>query len=125
MTSSESEERSATTRKRSRTSPGSEDAAAKKSRGRPRVDTQDETAADRRRTQIRLAQRAYRQRKETTISSLKRQVTELQNAVEEMNRSFVQFNDSAISSGVLSLRPELGRDLKSTMETFIKIARAA
>lgn len=126
MTSSESDDQS-TSRKRSRTSASSEDASAagKKVRGRPRVDTQDETAADRRRTQIRLAQRAYRQRKETTISSLKKQVTELQSAIDEMNRSFLRFNDSALSSGILSLRPELARELKVTTETFVKLARAA
>ena len=47
MTSSESDDQ-LTSRKRSRTSASSEDASAagKKARGRPRVDTQDETAAD-------------------------------------------------------------------------------
>jgi hypothetical protein len=45
--------------------------------------------------------------------------------VDEMNRSFVQFNESAMNSGVLNLRPELARELKATMETFVKIARAA
>lgn len=47
MTSSESDDQP-TSRKRSRTSASSEDASAagKKARGRPRVDTQDETAAD-------------------------------------------------------------------------------
>ncbi|OCK76726.1 hypothetical protein K432DRAFT_385208 [Lepidopterella palustris CBS 459.81] len=124
MTSSESEEQP-TSRKRSRTSASSEDTAGKKARGRPRVDTQDETAADRRRTQIRLAQRAYRQRKETTISSLKKTVSELQSAIDEMNQSFLRFNDSALNSGILSLRPELARELKATTETFVKLARAA
>ncbi|OCL11905.1 hypothetical protein AOQ84DRAFT_172376 [Glonium stellatum] len=42
-----------------------------------------------------------------------------------MNRSFLRFNDSALSSGILSLRPELARELKVTTETFVKLARAA
>lgn len=48
MTSSESEAQAQRSRKRSRKSNGSEDGAAggKKARGRPRVDTQDATAAD-------------------------------------------------------------------------------
>src|SRR3984885_10670025 len=61
-------------KKRPRRSPKSDEDDSKKQRGRPRLDTQDETAADRRRTQIRLAQRAYRHRKETTISALKKRV---------------------------------------------------
>lgn len=48
MTSSESEAQAQKSRKRSRKSNGGEDGAAggKKTRGRPRVDTQDATAAD-------------------------------------------------------------------------------
>jgi hypothetical protein len=55
-------------RKRARTSNASSDGDDDgKKRGRPRVEKQDESAADRRRTQIRMAQRAYRQRKESTL----------------------------------------------------------
>ena len=48
MTSSESEEQPQTSRKRSRRSNSGDDGGAggKKARGRPRVDTQDATAAD-------------------------------------------------------------------------------
>jgi hypothetical protein len=48
MTSSESEEHTQTSRKRSRRSNSGDDGGAggKKTRGRPRVDTQDATAAD-------------------------------------------------------------------------------
>jgi hypothetical protein len=48
MTSSESEEQTQTARKRSRRSNSGDDGSAggKKARGRPRVDTQDATAAD-------------------------------------------------------------------------------
>lgn len=45
MTSSESEEQPRI-RKRSRTSANGDEAGSKKARGRPRVDTQDATAAD-------------------------------------------------------------------------------
>ena len=50
----------------------SEGQDGRKSRGRPRLDMREENAAERRRTQIRLAQRAYRERKETTIVSLQK-----------------------------------------------------
>lgn len=42
-----------------------------------------------------------------------------------MNRSFLQFNDSAFSSGVLSSRPDLAQELKQTTETFVKLAKVA
>ncbi|KAF2246616.1 hypothetical protein BU26DRAFT_521069 [Trematosphaeria pertusa] len=115
-------------RKRSRTSANSgEDGGAggKKARGRPRVDTQDETAADRRRTQIRLAQRAYRLRKETTISSLKNRNARLQSIIDQMNKSFLRFNDSALKSGILQLHPSLAQELKHVTETFVALAKSA
>src|SRR5271155_480672 len=53
------EERLPPKKKTRRATKGSSDEeTSKKQRGRPRLDPQDETAADRRRTQIRLAQRA-------------------------------------------------------------------
>ncbi|KAH0559870.1 hypothetical protein GP486_003618, partial [Trichoglossum hirsutum] len=117
--SSQSDDRSW---KKARTNgPGSGDeATSKKARGRPRVDTADATAADRRRTQIRLAQRAYRLRKETTISTLKERLSELQSAIEDMSKSFLKFNDNAMSSGIAQMRPDLARDLKETAEQVLK-----
>ncbi|KAF2429463.1 hypothetical protein EJ08DRAFT_680003 [Tothia fuscella] len=111
-------------RKRQRVSEHVDD-DPKKQRGRPRVEGQDETAADRRRTQIRLAQRAYRMRKETTISSLKIQVSSLQSTIEEMNKTFLQFNDSAVASGILRMSPDLGQQLKAATEKFILLAKAS
>lgn len=77
----------------------------------------------RRRTQIRLAQRAYRQRKETTIAGLNKRVTELENIIGKMNKTFLSFNDRAIASGIDSWEPQLAQDLKSTMESFLEYAR--
>ncbi|KAF2637430.1 hypothetical protein P280DRAFT_103389 [Massarina eburnea CBS 473.64] len=115
-------------RKRSRTSPNAnagDEVGSKKARGRPRVDTQDETAADRRRTQIRLAQRAYRQRKETTISSLQDKNSRLQSIIEQMNKNFLQFNDAALKSGLVQLNPSLGHHLKQVTENFAALSRSA
>ncbi|KAJ8069809.1 hypothetical protein OCU04_000224 [Sclerotinia nivalis] len=100
-----------------------DDEARKRARGRPRVDTKDETAADRRRTQIRLAQRAYRHRKETTISSLEKQVQELRGTNEEMNNIFLNLYDFAISRGLLQREPEFGQQLQSTTERFLALAK--
>lgn len=127
MPSSESEGQPPPKKRSRKTSAGGEESgvAGKKARGRPRVDTHDATAADRRRTQIRLAQRAYRQRKETTISSLKDQNTRLQNIIAEMNKSFLQFNDSAVKSGLLHVNPILAQQLKQVMENFVALAKSA
>ncbi|TGZ83467.1 hypothetical protein EX30DRAFT_380705 [Ascodesmis nigricans] len=69
----------------------------KKTRGRPRMDSNDENAADRRRTQIRLAQRAYRMRKETTITSLRSRVEALEKHAEEMQTLFHELYDAALN----------------------------
>lgn len=111
-------------------------------RGRPRLDTLDETATEvrpptyercvpsklilqqRRRTQIRLAQRAYRQRKETTISALNKKVAALQSTIEKMHDSFLEFNDKAIASNIDRWEPSLAEDLKLTMGRFIDYAKS-
>ncbi|KAL9115993.1 MAG: hypothetical protein Q9227_000361 [Pyrenula ochraceoflavens] len=97
----------------------------KKQRGRPRVIAQGQTAADRRRTQIRLAQRAYRMRKETTIDDLKNRVGDLEERINQMNASFLQFNDRMIQSGVLVSHPELAEQLRRTTTQFLLLAQNA
>ncbi|KAG4441685.1 hypothetical protein IFR05_002819 [Cadophora sp. M221] len=99
--------------------------ARKKARGRPRVDTKDETAADRRRTQIRMAQRAYRHRKETTITSLEKQVQDLRGTNEEMSNIFISLYDFAVGKGLLQREPEFGQQLQSTTERFLALAKAS
>lgn len=122
---SESDERPTKKRARNSTASAEPITKGKKQRGRPKVDTQDETAADRRRTQIRLAQRAYRQRKEMTISSLQKQVEQLQSVIDGMNHSFLRFNDQAMQSDIFALRPHLASELKETTETFVNLSRTA
>lgn len=112
-------------KKKPRRSPKSDEEDGKKQRGRPRLDTQDETAADRRRTQIRLAQRAYRHRKETTISALKKRVSELERTIDKMNKSFLEFHDNAIDSGLVISKPNLAQILKATTEVFVSLAKIA
>lgn len=42
-----------------------------------------------------------------------------------MNQSFLQFNDAAVESGVLNLRPELRQHFKTVTETFVRLSKAA
>jgi hypothetical protein len=42
-----------------------------------------------------------------------------------MNKTFLQFNDNAVASGILHMSPELARELKKATEQFILLARAS
>ena len=97
----------------------------KKQRGRPRLDTQDETAADRRRTQIRLAQRAYRHRKETTIVALKGQVSEMVKMVDSLDAVFRDYHDQVCNTGMLANDPVLARKLQNMANRFDEVVRQA
>ncbi|KAF4464198.1 bzip family transcription factor [Fusarium albosuccineum] len=95
----------------------------KRSRGRPRLDTKDETAQDRRRTQIRLAQRAYRNRKDTAITTLEQKVKDLEQANEDMGREFMSFFDFVLAQGMLEGAPEVTRRLNDTTRKFLSFTR--
>jgi hypothetical protein len=77
----------------------------------------------RRRTQIRLAQRAYRNRKENAIQTLERQVQELKDTNAEMNNAFLRLHDFAVNQGVLDRMPDVGHQLRETTQKFLKLAR--
>ncbi|RYP20035.1 hypothetical protein DL767_009536 [Monosporascus sp. MG133] len=84
----------------------------KRARGRPRLNPKDQTQAERRKTQIRLAQRAYRNRKESAITELESQVRDLKEANDEMRAAFQRLLDSATRQGVLARAPEFGEQLQ-------------
>ena len=68
------------------------------------------TGKQRRRTQIRLAQRAYRQRKETAITALTRRASDLTNVIDQMNTSFMRLNEDLRQSRLIN--PDIGLQLK-------------
>lgn len=72
-----------------------------------------------------MAQRAYRHRKETTISSLEKQVQELRGTNEEMSNIFITLYDFAVGKGLLQREPEFGQQLQSTTERFLALAKAS
>ncbi|XWW95010.1 hypothetical protein V2A60_002960 [Cordyceps javanica] len=94
----------------------------KRARGRPRLDTKDETAADRRRTQIRLAQRAYRHRKDNAITSLEEKVKELEKNNADMSREFQRFHDLVLSKGLLDPSSETAIRFKAISDNFVRLA---
>ncbi|KAG5933225.1 hypothetical protein E4U60_004606 [Claviceps pazoutovae] len=67
----------------------------------------------RRRTQIRLAQRAYRQRKDTAITTLEKRVKELERANDDISRDFNDFFGILVSERVLERAPQAIQRLSS------------
>ncbi|KAF2719824.1 hypothetical protein K431DRAFT_104983 [Polychaeton citri CBS 116435] len=92
-------------------------------RGRPRVEKNDASAADRRRTQIRLAQRAYRQRKENALDDLQGRVAELTNTIEQMQQAFFELDRKLCTAGGLCSGQLL--DLKDTGFKISSLAERA
>lgn len=71
-----------------------------------------------------MAQRAYRHRKETTITSLEKQVQDLRGTNEEMSNIFISLYDFAMGQGLLQREPEFGQQLQSTTERFLALAKS-
>ncbi|KAL4892944.1 hypothetical protein BDV59DRAFT_202303 [Aspergillus ambiguus] len=81
--------------------------------------------AKRRRTQVRLAQRAYRSRKETELQALKTHVNELEMLIERMNETFVSFTDDLMKSEVLLRYPDVARRLHQTIAQSLSLTNRA
>ncbi|PNY25714.1 Uncharacterized protein TCAP_04348 [Tolypocladium capitatum] len=97
----------------------------KRCRGRPRLDTKDETAADRRRTQIRLAQRAYRHRKDTAITTLQQRVKDLERTNESLSKEFNDFYETLMAEHMLDATPHTAHRLRCIADKFLASASAA
>lgn len=72
-----------------------------------------------------MAQRAYRNRKESTISTLEKKVQDLTGTNEEMSSIFINLYDFAVGKGLLQREPEFGQQLQATTERFLALARAS
>ena len=86
-------------------------------RGRPRLNLPLENSKERRRAQIRQAQRAYRGRKEDTIASLSRRVESLQNVIQQMSATFASFDSVTAGAG-----PELREQIRKTSDQMRLLA---
>lgn len=78
--------------------------------------------SQRRRTQIRLAQRAYRSRKENSIQTLENEVRVLQETKAEMSNVFMKLHDFAVSQGLLEKAPAFAQELQATTEQITLLA---
>ncbi|KAH6873905.1 hypothetical protein B0T10DRAFT_416042 [Thelonectria olida] len=97
----------------------------KRRRGRCPIETQGGTAVDRRRIQNRLAQRAYRQRKEVAIGALKQRVLELEKMNEDIGREYITFTDLVLDQDLGRDCPDVAQRIKETTEKMLRIARNA
>jgi hypothetical protein len=75
----------------------------------------------RRRMQVRMAQRAYRSRKEANVSSLKDRINQLETAVKQMSTAVISFGDELVRSGALDTHPDLLRPLGNTVQACLAL----
>jgi len=93
----------------------------KRLRGRPRIHTKDKTATERRRTQIRIAQRAYRQRKDAIISRLETEVDELKMVHEKTRDGVMEFVQLLNAEGVFDASTDTSRRLKTSANELLRM----
>ncbi|KAH8807511.1 hypothetical protein F5884DRAFT_857086 [Xylogone sp. PMI_703] len=89
-------------------------------RGRPRKTEgylMDQRPEERRRLQIRLAQRAYRSRKETTLSKQEARIAELERTIQQMNSAVLSFSAHVAHTEALASNSDLQSHLRYTLET--------
>ncbi|KAJ5616745.1 hypothetical protein N7537_001859 [Penicillium hordei] len=93
-------------------------------RGRPRTVTNEQEVPERRRKQLRLAQQAYRKRKETTIGNLQNRVHELETGIEDISQSFLSFSSLLIEEQLLSQYPHIASALQNITQQCVSLAKA-
>ncbi|EKV06320.1 BZIP transcription factor, putative [Penicillium digitatum] len=93
-------------------------------RGRPRTVTNEQEVPERRRKQLRLAQQAYRKRKETTIGNLQNRVHELETGIENISQSFLSFSSLLIQEQLLSQYPQVASALQNIIQQCVSLAKA-
>ncbi|KAJ5411208.1 uncharacterized protein N7487_005567 [Penicillium crustosum] len=93
-------------------------------RGRPRTVTNEQEVPERRRKQLRLAQQAYRKRKETTIGNLQNRVHELETGIENISQSFLSFSSLLIEEQLLSQYPHIASALQNITQQCVSLAKA-
>ncbi|KAJ5754139.1 uncharacterized protein N7511_008292 [Penicillium nucicola] len=92
---------------------------SQKKRGRPRKDNDDpaEPQEERRRKQIRLAQRAYREREKGVLSQHEIRIAQLETSIKQMNRAISSFGEQLAKSRVLASHTNLQDQLLKTVAT--------
>ncbi|KAL2796595.1 hypothetical protein BJX66DRAFT_299464 [Aspergillus keveii] len=103
------------------TKTGNGDAVRKRGRPRKVFENGGVNPEERRRMQVRMAQRAYRSRKEANVSSLKDRINQLETAVKQMSTAVISFGDELVRSGALDTHPDLLRPLGNTVQACLAL----
>lgn len=77
----------------------------------------------RRRKQLRVAQQAYRKRKETTISNLQTRVEELESGIEKLSQSFLSFSNLILDENILEYHPQITSALQEITQQCVSLAK--
>ncbi|CAG8892190.1 unnamed protein product [Penicillium egyptiacum] len=80
---------------------------------------------DRRRMQIRLAQRAFRSRQREAITGLNNRISQLETILDQMSLTVLSFSGQLVQSGVLASYSDLTAHLHETIKTFHSLASEA
>ncbi|KAJ5820862.1 uncharacterized protein N7525_010146 [Penicillium rubens] len=80
---------------------------------------------DRRRMQVRLAQRAFRSRQRDAITGLNNRISQLETILDQMSLTVLSFSGQLVQSGVLAPYSDLTTHLHDTIKTFHDLASKA
>ncbi|GKZ82531.1 hypothetical protein AnigIFM56816_007349 [Aspergillus niger] len=80
---------------------------------------------ERRRLQLRVAQRAYRSRQQATLDGLKNHISTLETSIERMSSAMLSFSEKLVQSGLLRSNSALTAELRDTMTVFLNVASEA
>ncbi|KAJ6134892.1 bZIP transcription factor bZIP-1, partial [Penicillium capsulatum] len=98
-------------------------AAVPRKRGRPRTVLDENQVPERRRKQLRVAQQAYRRRKETAITNLQTRVQELESGIEDLSHSFLSFSNLLLDAHVLERHPRIASALQDITQQCVSLAK--
>ncbi|KAI9044683.1 bZIP transcription factor [Aspergillus affinis] len=79
-------------------------------------------AQERRREQLRIAQQAYRRRKENTIGNLQDRVHELEGGIEQLSQSFLTFSNLLLETGLLGKHSHAMSALRNITQQHLSLA---
>ena len=94
-------------------------------RGRPIKTNSQDSAAERRRVQVRVNQRHLRQRRQNAQEALQQKLRNLQGAVESVSDAFITLNDVLVGTGLTAAHLEIATSLRETLDKVVELAREA
>ncbi|KAL2814113.1 hypothetical protein BJX63DRAFT_420913 [Aspergillus granulosus] len=85
----------------------------------------EKNSKEKRRMQVRMAQRAYRARNQAQAATLQRRIIQLETALEQIGSAVVSFSDALTQSQVLTSFSQLTDPLREMVATCLRLAGAS